>query len=316
MINFAAARSHHIRWWYSYSYAPNVISSSIESRWRGAEFWDVEFPKGGTFDHSHCHSFSLAWVRRARAWRRDGEPWHREASVGRTAMHTIIMAEDNFCGEWEGDWGGRILYVSKGFIENFACNLIERLKPEICKVSDGVKYTESPRITHLMSLLHADVLAGCLDGPSLGEQLIIRILNHLFPEKEDRVIGRRRGSAVREINSLRDMIHAQIGSHLSLQDLASASGLSSRQLCRIFRTETGASPHAYIMRCRVERACALIAESKLGLAEIASICGFSDQAHMTVTFRKLLKSSPSEFRSKSRSRVCRGAIPDVSRSVV
>jgi hypothetical protein len=35
-----------------------------------------------------------------------------------------------------------------------------------------------------------------------------------------------------------------------------------------------------------------------------------------VTFRKLLKSSPSEFRSKSRSRVCRGAIPDVSRSVV
>jgi AraC family transcriptional regulator len=227
------------------------------------------------------------------------------------------MAEDNFCGEWEGDWGGRILYVSKGFIENFACNLAERLKPEICTVGlDGVKYTESPRITHLISLLHADVLAGCLDGPSLGEQLIIRILNHFFPEKDDRVIGRRRGSALREINSLRDMIHAQIGCHLSLQDLASASGLSSRQLCRIFRTETGASPHAYIMRCRVERACALIAESKLGLAEIASICGFSDQAHMTVTFRKLLKSSPSEFRSKSHSRACHSALPDVSRGVV
>jgi AraC-like DNA-binding protein len=227
------------------------------------------------------------------------------------------MAEDNFCGEWEGDWGGRILYVGKGFIENFACNLTERLKPETCTVSpEGVKYTESPRITHLMSLLHADVLAGCLDGPSLGEHLIIRILNHFFPEKQDCVIGRRRGSAVREMKSLRDMIHAQIGSHLSLQDLASASGLSSRQVCRIFRTETGSSPHAYIMRCRVEQACALIAESKLGLAEIASICGFSDQAHMTVTFRKLLKSSPSEFRSKSRSRVSRGAIPDVSRNVV
>jgi AraC-like DNA-binding protein len=227
------------------------------------------------------------------------------------------MAEVNFCGEWEGDWGGRILYVSKGFIENFACNLIERLKPGICAVSpDGLKYTESQRVMHLMSLLHADVLAGCLDGPSLGEQLIIRILNQFFLEKDDRAIGRRRGSAVREINSLRDMIHSQIGSHLSLQDLASASGLSSRQLCRIFRTETGSSPHAYIMRCRVERACALIANCKLCLAEIASICGFSDQAHMTVTFRKLLGSSPSEFRS-NRIRE-RGAVPSliVSRGVV
>ena len=298
-MNLAAAKRLHTQWWYSYSYAPNVVSSSVESGWRGAEFWDVEFPKAGTCDHSHCHRFSLAWIRRAPPWRRDGEPWHRE----KTAMSTRIkMAEDNFRGEWEGDWSGRILYVSKGFIENFAGKLIERLKPEMCTVSpDGIKYTESPRITHLMSLLHADVLAGCLDGPSLGEQLIIRILTHLFPEKQDRVIGRRRGSAVREINSLRDMIQAQVGSRLSLQDLASASGLSSRQLCRVFRTETGSSPHAYIMRCRVERACALIAESKHGLAEIASICGFSDQAHMTVTFRKLLKSSPSEFRSKSRS---------------
>jgi AraC family transcriptional regulator len=141
----------------------------------------------------------------------------------------------------------------------------------------------------------ADVSAGSPNGPSLGEQLIVGISDKVFPEKQKYTVRTRPGPAPPEIHKLRDLIHSQIGSRLSLKDLAHSSGLSSRHICRIFRAEMGLSPHAYIMRRRVEHASALIAEGKLGLAEIALACGFSDQAHMTVTFRKILGLPPSRL---------------------
>jgi AraC family transcriptional regulator len=161
---------------------------------------------------------------------------------------------------------------------------------------NGIRYTDSLSIPYLMKLIHSDILASSPDGPSLGEQLIIRILNNIFPEKEKRSIRKQRGSARREINNLRDMIRSQICTRLSLQDLAQSIGVSSRQLCRIFRSETGMSPHAYIMRCRVDQACALLSQGKFSLAETAASCGFSDQSHMTVTFQKILGFPPSDFR--------------------
>ncbi|MFJ7441642.1 helix-turn-helix transcriptional regulator [Methylorubrum thiocyanatum] len=73
--------------------------------------------------------------------------------------------------------------------------------------------------------------------------------------------------------------------------------MSTRHFCRAFRTAMGLSPYDYIVQRRVERARALIQESRLSFSEIAVNVGFSNHAHMTSTFQRVLGKTPSQFRA-------------------
>jgi AraC-like DNA-binding protein len=53
-----------------------------------------------------------------------------------------------------------------------------------------------------------------------------------------------------------------------------------------------------IRRRRVEHACDLLAHSDLSLAEIALACGFSDQSHFSMMFKRHTGITPSKFRKR------------------
>jgi AraC family transcriptional regulator len=58
----------------------------------------------------------------------------------------------------------------------------------------------------------------------------------------------------------------------------------------------GESPHAYVVRRRLERACHLMMTSAESLSEIALSVGFSDQAHLCRLFRQAFGQSPASWR--------------------
>lgn len=61
-------------------------------------------------------------------------------------------------------------------------------------------------------------------------------------------------STTRRIEDLRHHIMRNIGEPLTVADLAEYAHISDRQLTRIFKTELGTTPHAYIESARVEAA--------------------------------------------------------------
>jgi AraC-like DNA-binding protein len=71
----------------------------------------------------------------------------------------------------------------------------------------------------------------------------------------------------------------------SLDDLIEKAYLSKFHLIRIFKKQTGLTPHAYQMQLKLNEARRLIFQDK-SLTEIAYELGFSDQAHFTNTFKK------------------------------
>jgi AraC-like DNA-binding protein len=71
----------------------------------------------------------------------------------------------------------------------------------------------------------------------------------------------------------------------SLDDLIEKAFLSKFHLIRIFKKQTGLTPHAYQMQLRLNEARRLIFQDK-SLTEIAYDLGFADQAHFTNTFKK------------------------------
>ena len=75
------------------------------------------------------------------------------------------------------------------------------------------------------------------------------------------------------------------------------AGVGTWTFTRHFRASFGRTPHAYIIERRIDRARRLLAQSSLPIKEVASACGFADQAHMTRLFQTHLHITPAALRS-------------------
>lgn len=94
-----------------------------------------------------------------------------------------------------------------------------------------------------------------------------------------------------------EYVDAHVGRALRLEELASVAHISRAHFARAFHHETGFTPHRWVMQRRVETALSLLrTEPRLALSAIASRAGFADHAHLTRTFRRELRATPTEVR--------------------
>jgi transcriptional regulator GlxA family with amidase domain len=83
---------------------------------------------------------------------------------------------------------------------------------------------------------------------------------------------------------------------MSLDDLARAADLSPFHLLRVFRQAIGITPHQYLMRVRLQRAIALLRDTRLPITEIAYASGWADLSNFNRAFLRELRCSPRELR--------------------
>jgi len=79
---------------------------------------------------------------------------------------------------------------------------------------------------------------------------------------------------------------------IRLQELAGLVGLSPSYFSHAFKASTGMPPHQWQMAARIRRAQALLARPGATLAGIAATTGFSDQAHFTRVFKRMVGVTP------------------------
>ena len=95
---------------------------------------------------------------------------------------------------------------------------------------------------------------------------------------------------------VRDHIEGNIDSSILVEDLAGIVSLSAAHFCRAFKKSFSATPHAYIVSRRVERAQELMRTTRTPLSQIALDCGFADQTHLSKLFRRLTGQTPNNWR--------------------
>lgn len=98
----------------------------------------------------------------------------------------------------------------------------------------------------------------------------------------------------------KDLLLSRIEGDVSLVELASECSLSRSHFARAFKKSVGCAPHQWLRQQRVCRAKALLCTTTLNLAEIALICGFTDQAHMSRVFSCATAVSPLKYRKANR----------------
>ncbi|MGO4549210.1 helix-turn-helix domain-containing protein [Paenibacillus sp. 2TAB23] len=96
------------------------------------------------------------------------------------------------------------------------------------------------------------------------------------------------------IHKLRQQADSGVGG--SLKSIARELGISQVQLTRLFKGEFKLTPSAYSANLRMEKVKLLLAHSSLTLAQIAEQCGFTDEHHLSKSFKKWNGINPSAYR--------------------
>jgi AraC family transcriptional regulator len=102
----------------------------------------------------------------------------------------------------------------------------------------------------------------------------------------------------RKLSQIQEFIESRLDSGLTLLELATKSGFSRSHFLRVFHATTGLTPHLYVLKRRIERAKQLLEQRDHSIAEIVYKCGFSNQAHLTMAFRKEYGVTPGEYRRR------------------
>ncbi|MDB5311721.1 MAG: transcriptional regulator, AraC family with amidase-like domain [Gemmataceae bacterium] len=86
----------------------------------------------------------------------------------------------------------------------------------------------------------------------------------------------------------------------TVPSLAGRVGLSTRHFARLFRSETGISPAAWVEAARVEAARGLLEASACSPKQVAARCGFADVNVLRRAFRRHVGVTPVEYRNRFR----------------
>jgi AraC-like DNA-binding protein len=86
---------------------------------------------------------------------------------------------------------------------------------------------------------------------------------------------------------------------LSLATLAGVAGLSESRFMHAFTDSLGIAVRPYVLWLRVQRACSELANGA-SVTQAAALAGFSDAAHLSRTFRRMLGTTPSAIAARRR----------------
>ena len=158
-----------------------------------------------------------------------------------------------------------------------------------------------------------------LIADSAGERLariVADSLNHARPrEAAERQLSELDFSGQRGASAIAHTVAAmrrRMAEGDDLEGIAAQSGVSQRQLQRLFRRHLGMTPTQYFLKARLQRARHLLQYSTLSVTEIAIATGFASISHFTRRYTELYGRTPTAERGRTPRRARAGRAIDAA----
>ena len=148
--------------------------------------------------------------------------------------------------------------------------------------------------------LMAGTAWGNLAAESLANLLAVSLIRHVTASH--RPARDRDGKLPQsKLRGIVEYIEEHLDAGLTLGDLAAVARLSPYHFARQFKAATGLPPHQFVLARRVDRARQLLhGRGDFPLAQVAARSGFSDQSQFTRHFKRLVGTTPGQFRTPAR----------------
>ena len=151
-----------------------------------------------------------------------------------------------------------------------------------------------------------DAAVGQLDHEQAVHGTILRAASLLRKQIDPEVAGAAPDMRGRLLAWQARKVRAYIDSHITGQvlvaDLGAHVRLSEAHFARAFKRTFGKTPHAFVIRRRVELAAQYMLQTEAPLSDIAVQCGFTDQPHLCKHFRQATGHTPAAWRREHSSK--------------
>jgi AraC family transcriptional regulator len=99
-----------------------------------------------------------------------------------------------------------------------------------------------------------------------------------------------------KLRKITDFMAGHIQDGFSLTRLAAEAAMSEFHFSRMFKRATGKSPSQYFISLRMEKAQALLRETRKEIIEVALDVGYTSPSHFAQVFRRETGRSPAAYR--------------------
>ncbi|WP_187703105.1 GlxA family transcriptional regulator [Nocardia yunnanensis] len=207
---------------------------------------------------------------------------------------------------------GAHLLAAAGLLDGKRATTHWSTAPQLAAEHPAVQVDADPIFIRDENVWTGAGLTACLDlalalvADDFGDALALRVARQLVmflkrPSGQSQFsVSLEPISTTRRIDELRHYITRNLAGRLTVADLAAQAHVSERQLTRIFKTDLGTTPAAYIESARVEFARHQLETTDNTLERVATQCGFHTTDTLTRAFRRTLDTTPTEYRNRFR----------------
>ena len=140
-----------------------------------------------------------------------------------------------------------------------------------------------------------DIIAGRKAATEPQISLLIYKILIALTEK-DYSVGGAKIIHENNIKSAIKYLNDNIGSKISVADLAAVAHISETHFSRLFKQFTGLSPYGFILISRINKAKFLLQNTDKSIADIGFEAGFNSEANFVYSFKRNTGISPGKFR--------------------
>lgn len=218
----------------------------------------------------------LLYCVRGRGWLRVRG---REFTVG--ASDVLFCPANVEHGYGAQDEGWEIYWAHFGGQQAEALCHLAGLEADLPLLSPGAQSGVCACFAALIAALREPAGASAWEAAAALNHLLLRIVRHC-------------GGAGQE-QGLAGLVDANCA---DLEELAARAGYSKYHFCRIFKEQTGYTPWRYITMLRIERARALLLETRRSIKEIAAELGFPNADYFARIFAAHTGLRPTQYRGR------------------
>lgn len=149
-----------------------------------------------------------------------------------------------------------------------------------------------PFIPEFRQLLFEDMEG--IDYPLYTLGLFYKLMSHYTYMKKPGLMS----SPELYFRAAKQFIDENYFERITTEDVARATGITSKYLYKIFMTYLGIAPSAYMIACRLKKSKILLSDTDLTVTEIARSVGYTEPNYFTNSFKRSFGESPSEYRKR------------------
>ncbi len=278
--------------------SPLIIQSSAAKNWSGIRIErQIRQPNQISFPPAPVHLLfhALKDVPR-QIFKFGGRNYQGRRKVGETSI--LPIGTQSFCA-WDASSDLLVVSLDAEVLERVALETYEidpariELLPEATTDDENLKLIFSQLVNEMGDTA---LLGDKMYGEILTTQLALHLLRRYAKHNKLPEFTVENGLPPLVRGRLEDYIQSNLAESISLSDLAQIAGISRYHFLRVFKKTFGTPPHRYLLKVRVKHAQLLLKQTSFELKEIALLCGFNNQSHFTVQFRRTAGVTPKQWR--------------------